>query len=186
MTDDQILFRNWRRESGCWALRAGHAPGRRPTTTPSDTPSAWVMGSWMYGGMLAAAGAVYALVSVATGEDPETGVGVALVGLALAALGWLASAPKRFSRKLPKPSTDVARAEQSIRINKGVAIGSNIVMTVIVLAFAFGMPRGLAPDVIPVLAMMWVWAPLTGVLIMRARKLLMERGPRYERWLQGR
>lgn len=146
----------------------------------------WVSGSWMYGGMIAAAGTVYALVSVATGESPETGVGMALLGLALAALGWLVSAPKRFTRKLPKPSMDVARAEQAVRINKGVVIGSNILMAVIILCFAFGMPRGLTPEVIPVLAMMSVWAPLTGVLIMRARKLLMERGPRYERWLQGR
>lgn len=146
----------------------------------------WVMSSWMYGAMIAAAGTVYALVSVATGEDPETGVGMAVLGLALAALGWLVSAPKRFTRKIPKSSMDVARAAQSIRINKGVVIGFNILMAVIILSFAFGMPRGLAPDVVPVLAMMSIWAPLTGVVIMRARKLLMERGPRYERWLQGR
>lgn len=146
----------------------------------------WVMGSWMYGGMIAAAGTVYALASLATGESTETGDGMALLGLALAALGWLASAPKRFTRKLPKPSMDVPRAEQAIRINKGVVISSNILMAVIILALAFGTPKGLSPESIPVLAMTSVWAPLMGVLIMRARKLLMERGPRYERWLQSR
>lgn len=146
----------------------------------------WVMWSWMYGAVMAAAGAAYALVAMAAGQDPETGTFMALLGLALAALGWLASAPKRFSRKLPKPAMDVPRAEQAIRINRGVVIFSNILMAVIILGLAFGMPRGLAPDVVPVLAMMSVWAPLVGAGILRTRKLLMERGPRYVRWLQSR
>lgn len=146
----------------------------------------WVMWSWMYGTVMATAGATHALVALASGSDPEMGVIMTLLGAALAALGWLVSAPKRFSRKLPKPAMDVPRAEQAIRINRGVVIFSNILMAVIILGFAFGTPRGLAPDVVPVLAMMSVWAPLVGVGILRTRKLLAERGPRYERWLQDR
>jgi hypothetical protein len=145
----------------------------------------WVMWSWMYGGIIAAAGAAYALVALATGANSETGVFVLLLGLALAALGWLASAPKRFTRKSPKPAMDIARAEQAIRINKGVALGSSALMAVVLLGLAFGTPRGLAPDTLPVLAMLSVWAPLAGAGILRTRKLLVERVPRYERWLQS-
>jgi hypothetical protein len=146
----------------------------------------WVMWSWMYGGITAAAGGVYALVALAAGTNPETGVGMLLLGLALAALGWLTSAPKRFSRKDPKPAMDIARAEQAIRINKGVALGSNALMAAIVLGLALATPRGLTPDTLPVLAMLSVWAPLTGAGILRTRRLLMERGARYERWIQSR
>lgn len=146
----------------------------------------WVMWSWVYGAMMAAAGSAYGLVATATGANPEAGVIMALLGLAVSVLGWLVSAPKRFSRKLPKPAMDVARAEQAIRINKGVAIGSNVFMAVVILGLTFGTPRGLAPDVVPILAMMSVWAPMTGVGILRTRALLAERGPRYEHWLQGR
>jgi hypothetical protein len=146
----------------------------------------WVMWSWMYGAMLAAAGTAYALASVATGEDPETGVFMTLFGLAAAALGWLVSAPKRFTRNLPKPAMDVPRAEQAIRINKGVVIGSNILMALIVFALAFLTPRGTAPEAIPVLAVLSAWAPLFGVGLLRTTKLLAERGLRYARWLESR
>ena len=143
----------------------------------------WVMWSWLYGAILAAAGGVHALVSAATGEDPETGAVMAGLGLALAAVGWLVSAPKRFSRKLPKPAPGVLRAEQAIRTNKGAVVVSNIFMPAAVLAAAFGTPRGLAPDVVPVLAMLLVWAPLIGVGLLRTTRLLRERRPRYDRWL---
>ena len=146
----------------------------------------WVMWSWLYGAILAASGAVYAFVSTATGEDPETGIVMAVLGLALATLGWLVSAPKRFSRKLPKPAMDVPRAEQGIRINKGVVVFSNILMAILILAAAFGTPKGLSPESLPVLAMLSVLAPLIGVGMARTKKLLVERGPRYDLWLQNR
>jgi hypothetical protein len=146
----------------------------------------WVMWSWMYGGLLAASGAAYVLAALAAGGDPETGAVMTFLGLSLAAIGWLSSAPQRFSRKLPRPAMDLARAEQAIRTNKGAVIGSNILMAVLILVLAFGSPRGLAPDIVPVLAMLSVWAPLTGAGVLRTTRLLVERGPRYERWLQGR
>lgn len=146
----------------------------------------WVMWSWMYGAIMTAAGGAYALAALATGVDPGTGIVMLFLGLAIAAVGWLVSAPKRFTRELPKPATDVARAEQAIRINRTVVIVSNTVMAVILLGLAFGTPRGLAPDTVPVLAMVAVWAPLSGAGILGTRKLLMERGARYERWLQSR
>jgi drug/metabolite transporter (DMT)-like permease len=146
----------------------------------------WIMWSWLYGAILAAAGAVYAIVSQMVGEDSETGVIMALLGLAFAALGWLASAAKRFSRKIPKPAMDLARAEQAIRINRPVVIVSNIVMAVLILAAAFGTPKGLSPESLPVLAMLSVVAPLLGIGMVRTKKLLVERGSRYDLWLLSR
>lgn len=146
----------------------------------------WVMASWMYGAIIAASGAAYVLASAVAGHDPETGMGMAILGAAMAAVGWLASAPKRFTRKIPKPAMDVARAEQAIRINKGVVVVSNIVMAGGILAAAVFAPRGTAPDVVPILAALAVWAPLLGFLILRTTRFLIERGPRYELWLQDR
>lgn len=147
---------------------------------------AWVLGSWSYGAIMAVSGAAYVLASAVTGNGPETGVIMAFLGAALAGLGWLASAPKRFTRKLPKPAMDVRRAEQAIRTNKPAVIVSNVLMAVILLAATFLAPRGMAPDVIPVTAMLSVWAPLVGALMLRASKLLVERGTIYEGWLLSR
>lgn len=146
----------------------------------------WVLGSWSYGAILAASGTAYVLASAITGNDPETGVFMTVLGGAIAGLGWFASAPKRFSRKIPKPSMDVWRAEQAIRINKPAAIASNVLMAAILLAATFLAPRGMAADVIPITAMLSVWTPLVGALMLRATKLLVERGAIYDRWLQSR
>ena len=81
---------------------------------------------------------------------------------------------------------DVWRAEQAIRINKPAAIVSNILMAVILLAATFLAPRGTAPDVIPISAMLSIWAPLVGALMMQVSKLLSDRQSIYERWLQSR
>jgi hypothetical protein len=143
----------------------------------------WVFGSWWYGAMLAASGAVHALAAVLTGSDPEMGTVMALLGLGLASLGWILSAPKRFTRKLPKPAMDVNRAEQAIRINRGVVIVSNVVMIAVIVALAWIMKPDRAPEGVPVLAMLGVWAPMFGVLTLRARTLLVERQPRYLTWL---
>jgi hypothetical protein len=77
----------------------------------------WVFGSWWYGAMIAASGAVHALAAVLMGSDAEIGAVLAPLGVALAGLGWIVSAPKRFTRKPPKPAMDVNRAEQAIRID---------------------------------------------------------------------
>ncbi|MGN7252466.1 hypothetical protein [Arthrobacter sp. SAFR-014] len=144
----------------------------------------WVMWSWAYGALIAAAGTAYVLASWLTGNNPETGAFMIVLGAALAALGWLASAPKRFSRKLPKPAMDVRRAEQAIRINPGVVVFSNALMAAILLAMTFLTPRGTAPDVIPISAMLSVWAPLVGVGIRRTTTLLKDRGALYDRWME--
>jgi cytochrome b len=136
--------------------------------------------------MIAASGTAYVLASAVTGIDPEIGVGMAILGAVLAGLGWLVSAPKRFTRKLPKPAKDVGRAERAIRKNKPAAIFANILMAVILLAMTFLLPRGLAPDVLPITAALSVWGPLYGALLLRVSKLLAERSTIYERWLQSR
>jgi hypothetical protein len=145
----------------------------------------WVLGSWSYGAILAVSGTAYVLASAVTGNDPEIGVFMTVLGGAVAGLGWLASAPKRFSRKLPKPAMDVWRAEQAIRINKPAAIFANVLMVGIVLAITFLAPRGMAPDVIPITAMLSVWAPLVGTLMLQVSKLLAGRQDIYKRWLQS-
>jgi hypothetical protein len=170
----------------------GSAATIRPEPSPDNYALAhaqrrtWVLGSWMYGAILAAAGAAYVLTSMGTGHDPETGTAMTILGAAIAVLGWIASARQRFTRKIPKPAMDVPRAEQAIRINKPVVVASNIAMAAIILALAVLAPRGTAPDVLPILAALSVWAPLLGVLILRSTRLLVERGARYDRWLQNR
>lgn len=144
---------------------------------------AWIFGSWWYGAILAASGAAYVLASTVTGHHPGTGTVMAVLGLAIAGLGWLASAPKRFTRKRPKPALDVHRAEQAIRINPGIAIGSNALMIVILVTLAFATPRGTAPDVVPILVMMSVFAPMAGIALLRVRAFLVNRQARYAHWL---
>ena len=146
----------------------------------------WILGSWSYGAILAASGFAYVVASALTGNDPELGISMAVLGVAAAGLGWLASAPKRFSRKLPKPAVDVWRAERAIRTNKPAVIISNILMPVIALAMTFLTPRGTAPDVIPITAMLLAWPAAVGALLLRISKLLEERQAIYERWLQNR
>ncbi|WP_309109108.1 hypothetical protein [Arthrobacter sp.] len=163
------------------------------TEAPSDNYAlayaqrrSWVMWSWLYGALIAAAGAAYVLASLMTGNHPETGVIMFFLGAALAALGWLVSAPKRFTGKLPKPVKDVWRAEQAIRSNKYMVTFTNIAMAVILLAVTFLTPRGTASDIVPITAMMSVWAPLIGVGILRTTKLLVNRNTLYDHWLQRR
>lgn len=143
----------------------------------------WVFGSWWYGIILATSGAVYALASLLMGSNPETGVVMAFLGLAVAGIGWAVSAPKRFTRRQPKPAMDVHRAEQSIRINRGIVIGSNVMMAAGIVALAFLMTPEAAAEGVPILATLAVWAPMVGVLMLRARTLLIEREPRYLAWL---
>lgn len=147
---------------------------------------AWIFGAWWYGTILAVSGTAYAVTSTMTGHNPETGIIMAILGLAVAGLGWLASAPKRFTRTLPKPAMDVNRAEQGIRITPGIVIVSNTVMIVILVTLAFATPRGTAPDVVPILAMLAVFAPMVGVVQMRTRTMLVERNARYVQWLARR
>lgn len=145
----------------------------------------WVFGSWWFGIILATSGAVHALTSLLMGSNPETGALMALLGLVISGVGWAVSAPKRFTRKQPKPAMDVPRAEQSIRINRGVVIVSNVVMAAGIAALAWMMKPDAAAEGVPVLAMLAVWAPMVGVLGLRARTLLIERQPRYTTWLNA-
>lgn len=109
-----------------------------------------------------------------------------LLGLVIAGLGWVVSAPSRFTRKIPKPTMNVHRADQAIRINRGVVVVSNVVMAAVIAALAWMMKPEAAPGGVPVLALMAVCAPMLGVLILRARTLLVERQRRYLTWLDVR
>jgi hypothetical protein len=143
---------------------------------------AWVFGSWWYGILLASGGATYSLTAVLMGLNPETGVFLAVLGLAIGGVGWIVSSPQRFSRKQPKPSKEIARAEQSIRINPGVVVVSNVAMLVIIVVLLLNRGPDAAPDVIPILAMIGTWPPMCGVGIMFVRTLLIERRERYQAW----
>jgi hypothetical protein len=64
-------------------------------------------------------------------------------------------------------------------------IVSNVLMVAVIAALAWIMKPDSAPEGVPVLAMLGVWAPMLGALILRARTLLIERQPRYLRWLDS-
>lgn len=80
----------------------------------------WVFWAWWYGATLAIPGAVDAGLSGFLGQESDRGIFLTILGAAGSALGWLLTLGVRFSRKTPKPASDIPRVEQSIRINPGV------------------------------------------------------------------
>jgi hypothetical protein len=80
----------------------------------------WVFWAWWYPAVLAMAGAVHAGLATVLGQSAEIGIVMAILGGVFAALGWSFTTWPRFTRKLPKPASDIARVEQGIRITPGI------------------------------------------------------------------
>lgn len=107
--------------------------------------------AWFAPLALAVAGVLYALPAMAMGDtqDVETGFVAALIGLILSGLGWLVSAPKRFSKKKLKPATDIPRVDQAIRIHPGTRIANFIILGLIVIGLCLS-PNGITQDMISI------------------------------------
>ena len=139
--------------------------------------------SWWMGIVFALPGAAQALAESATGQSPENGLVLLGLGLFISGVGWLVTVAPRFTRKPPRPASDFARTEQSIRIAPGVAIGSTAVTLAIVVAFMTLMPRGMSPEVLPVLAMLAAWPLAIGAGLLYSRRLHAQREHLFRRWL---
>ncbi len=141
---------------------------------------------WWMGLVFAIPGAAYAVALAATGQSPEDGLALTGLGLGLSGVGWLAAIGPRFTRTDPKPADDLARTEQNIRINPGVAIGLVAVMLLIVIALMLATPRGTSPEALPVLAALAAFPLPVAAALLYSRHLHVNRERLYAAWLARR
>jgi len=141
---------------------------------------------WWMGILFAIPGAAYAAALAATGQSPGDGLALAGLGLGLSGVGWLAAIRPRFTRTDPKPADDLARTEQDIRINPGVAIGLAAVMLLIVVALMVATPRGTSPEALPVLAVLAAFPMPIAAALLYSTHLHRYRERLYATWLARR
>lgn len=141
---------------------------------------------WWMGMVFAIPGVAYAAALAATGQSPENGLALAGMGLGLSGVGWLAAIGPRFARADPKPAHDLARTEQNIRINPGVAIGLGVAMLLIVVALMVGTPKGMSPEALPVLALLAVFPVPIAAALLYSTHLHRNRDRLYADWLGRR
>lgn len=113
----------------------------------------WIFWAWWYGVVMAITGSADAGFSALFGQDAERGIFMVVLGASASALGWLLTLGVRFSRKLPKPSGDIPRVEQAIRINSGVVKFLLVATVLIVAALVLLTPKGASPETLPVTAL---------------------------------
>lgn len=113
--------------------------------------------AWFAPLTLALAGALYAVPALMTndGKDSETGLLMMAMGLVFSGIGWLLSAPKRFTKKKPTPAKYLDRVEKAIRQHRRGQIARLVLVLVISGMILFLTPKGLTQDGISV----------TGILI---------------------
>ena len=149
----------------------------------TGTPSAGrgSFGRW-YGAVLAATGAVDAVLLAIFGQDPERGIGMVVIGAAVSVLGWLVTLGLRFSRKQPKPASDLPRVEQGIRINPGVVKFLVVAAVLIPVALALYAPKGASSETTPILG--FIGASILGLAAGMARSGWLMRNSLviYRRW----
>lgn len=141
---------------------------------------------WWMGMVFAVPGTVQAAVLAGTGQNPEDGLVLAFLGLAISGAGWLMAVGPRFTRSEPRPANDVNRAEQYIRIVPGTVIGMVAAMLVLVAAVMLAAPRGTSPDVLPILAFLAAFPLPVGAGMLYSRHLHRDRDRLYKGWLSRR
>jgi hypothetical protein len=67
----------------------------------------WVFFAWWYGMVIAIPGAVDAALSGLLGQETDRGIFMMILGAAISVVGWLVTLGVRFSRKPPKPASDI-------------------------------------------------------------------------------
>ncbi|WP_406638237.1 hypothetical protein [Pseudarthrobacter quantipunctorum] len=146
----------------------------------------WVFFAWWYGAVITIPGAVDAGLSGLLGQDPERGIFTMALGAGLSALGWLVTLGVRFSRKLPKPASDIPRVEQALRTNPLAIKVSVIVSVVIVAALILFIPEGKSHELLPIIG--FVGATLMSITggLAYSTSVLKNSGELYARWLERR
>jgi hypothetical protein len=143
----------------------------------------WVFWAWWYGAVLAISGAVQAGLAGILGQSAEHGVSLMVLGSALAAAGWLLTVGWRFTRKLPKPASDIPRVEQGIRITPNIVRVVVIGAVLIVIALALFSPQVGFPDALPLLGMLvgFLWSVAAGLAY--TGRIMKNGADLYARWL---
>lgn len=146
----------------------------------------WVFSAWWYPAVLAVSGAVYAGFALALGQSPETGVVMAILGGVGLALGWALTAWPRFTRKPPRPASDIPRVEQGIRITPGMIRTILVAGALGVGALVLFTPQGGSPESLPLLGMLVIWPVGLAAGLAYTRRLMMNSAELYARWLERR
>lgn len=114
----------------------------------------WVFWAWWYPAVLAMAGAVNAGLATVIGRSAETGIVMAILGGVLATLGWVVTLGPRFTRKLPRPASDIPRVEQGIRITPGMIRTVLIAGALGIGALMLLTPMGGSLEAVPLVGML--------------------------------
>jgi hypothetical protein len=130
--------------------------------------------------------AVDAGLSGLLGQETERGTFVMILGAAGAALGWLLTLGVRFSRKPPKPASDIPRVEQASRINPGVVKFSVLGSMLILAALALFTPKGASPQGLPILGLIAAAQLSIAGGIAYSVWLMKNSGELYAQWLERR
>ena len=146
----------------------------------------WVFSAWWFPAVLAIAGAVHAGLAAALRQSAEIGIVMVILGAVFAALGWLFTTWPRFTRKPPKPASDIPRVEQGIRITPGMIRTMLITSALGIAALLLLTPMGVSPEAVPLVGML-VAAPLGTAAGLAYIGWLMRNSTRlYARWLERR
>ncbi|AOT02023.1 hypothetical protein ASPU41_00410 [Arthrobacter sp. U41] len=143
----------------------------------------WVFSAWWYPAVLAVSGAVYAGLAQALGQNPETGVVLAILGGAGSTLGWALTVGPRFTRKAPRPAADIAGVDQGIRITPGMIRTILIASALGVGALVLFTPDGGSPETLPLLGMLAVWPLGLAAGLAHTRRFMLDSAGLYARWL---
>jgi hypothetical protein len=146
----------------------------------------WVFFAWWYGAVIAIPGAVDAGLSGLLVQETDRGIFMMFLGASISVVGWLATMGVRFSRKLPKPASDIPRVEQALRTNPPAIKVSVIVSVLIVAALILLMPEGKSQELLPIIGLIAAaLVSITGGMAYSA-SLLKNSGELYARWLERR
>jgi hypothetical protein len=165
---------------------SGTATDSRATAFGFGQRRSWVFSAWWYPAVLAMAGAVHAGLAAIVGRSMEIGIVMAILGTVFAAMGWVFTTWPRFTRRLPKPASDIPRVEQGIRITPGIIRTMLIVSALGIGALVLLTPMGGSVEAVPLLGIL-VAVPL-GVAAGLAYigRLMKNSAHLYARWLERR
>lgn len=111
---------------------------------------------------------------------------MAILGVVGSAVGWAFTAWPRFTRKPPKPASDIPRVEQGIRITPGMIRTILIATAVGVGALMLFTPQGGSPEMLPLLGMLVIWPLGLAAGLAYTRRLMLNSTDLYARWLERR
>ncbi|WP_147441022.1 hypothetical protein [Mycetocola zhadangensis] len=136
--------------------------------------------------VIAGAGATWVLISAALRENIESGLIMTGMGLAMAAIGWLATLPMRFSRKPPTP---IRWTEEMERWAWGWPLALGIVTALVIAggaALVLFAPLGREPGRIALVASIAAYPASMWVGLLYIKHLRLRRNENYARWLAKR